>query len=307
MQTILVTGVNGFVGKHLVRELNRRGHNIIGAGLDKELAPDINKLIKSYYICDLTDPIAIKKLPLGELTGVISLAGLAQVGSSFKEPDLYKKINVQVLSVLCTELLNQQYSPRVIAVSSGSVYAADQALPLTEKSKLIAEGSPYTLSKILMEEATEDFVKQGLDCIVVRPFNHIGPGQGPGFLVPDLYKKLRETANKTIKTGNLSTKRDYTDVRDVARAYCDLLEKPKLENRIFNVCSGRSMSGNEILQLLEEASAMNNIKIETDPGLIRPSDPKDIYGSREKLSEETGWQPTVPIEQTIKDFVNAAN
>lgn len=307
-EKILVTGVNGFVGKHLIKELVARGTEVIGAGRESAVHPEIAELLARYYVCELTDAESVKKLPLASTTAVISLAGLASVGASFDQPDLYNQINVAVLSVLGEEIVVQGLPTRVIAVSTGAVYDSNQPLPLTEASRLTETGSPYALSKIAMEQAAEGLRAQGLNCAVVRPFNHIGPGQEGGFLVPDLYGKIRgsSTTNGVLLVGDLTTKRDYTDVRDVVRAYADLALSDNLSGSLYNVCSGRSVEGAIILDLLLKASgATGTITVQQDPTLIRPNDPKDLFGSNQCILQATGWQPTVPLEQTIHDYVQS--
>jgi GDP-4-dehydro-6-deoxy-D-mannose reductase len=310
MKKILVTGTNGFVGKHLVREIANRGHQAYGAGREEAVHPEISALLSSYYVADLTKYEDIAKLPLDTFDTVISLAGLAKAGDSFKDPELYLKINVDVATVLAEEILKRKLTTRFIAISTGAVYDSNQAMPLTEESSLITEGSPYAKSKILMEEALNKLRKQGLDCIIVRPLNHIGPGQEPGFLVPDLYQKITKAQKdlEPVKVGDLSTKRDYTDVRDVARAYVNLAEAESLNNNLYNVCSGKSITGEEILKtLLNAMSATQEIKIEQDPALIRPNDPKDLYGSNQRINSVADWHPTIPLNKTIADFVAYEN
>lgn len=310
MATILITGINGFVGKHLAHELVGQGHGVIGAGLDQQLHPELSGLIKTYVACDLTQQEAVEKLPLLQLDAVISLAGLAAVGKSFDNPELYKKVNVAVLHTICEALLRQKANPRVIAVSTGAVYDPAQPMPLVETSKLVTQGSPYAESKILMEEAAKSARDKGLDCVVVRPFNHIGPGQEPGFLVPDLYAKIKNAmeTDSPVHVGNLKTKRDYTDVRDVVKAYASLALAERLQYDIYNVCSQKSVSGDEVLTtMLKAISNANGVKIEQDQSLIRPNDPLDLYGSHDRLTHDTGWQPQFAFDQTIQDFVGSFN
>lgn len=308
MRSILITGINGFVGKHLVRELVERGIEVVGAGREATVHPEIAELLADYFVCELTDATSVKKLPLGDIDAVISLAGLANVGASFDQPDLYNKVNVAVLAVLGAEILAQGLSTRVIAISTGAVYDAGQPTPLTEASKVITTGSPYALSKIAMERSAVEMRSRGLNCAVVRPFNHIGPGQEGGFLVPDLFSKI-QTARKSdgiVLVGDLTTKRDYTDVRDVVRAYADLALAGLIDETIYNVCSGRSVAGETILELmLKSAKATGEVTVQKYPALMRPSDPKDLFGSNELLRKTTGWQPTIPLEQTIQDFVDS--
>ena len=306
MVKILITGVNGFVGQHLANELNTRGVRVVGIGMDPNAHPSVVGLLNDYLSCDLTDANQVKNLPLDDVSAIINLAGLAKVGESFDKPDLYKHVNVAVLSILGKRLLAEGSKIRVIAISTGAVYSPDQPMPLTEGSKLITSGSPYAFSKIAMEEEAVRMRNQGLNCAIVRPFNHIGPGQESGFLIPDLLAKI-QTASKSdgiVMVGDLTTKRDYTDVRDVVRAYADLAAAPTLQHAIYNVCSGRSIAGETILEVMLKATgATGEIAVSQDPALMRPDDPKDLFGSNELLHTETGWQPAIPLEQTIRDFV----
>ncbi len=308
MQTVLVTGVNGFVGEHLVKELTDQSYSVIGVGREANAQLGITDLLLQYVSCDLINETQVSQLPLAKADAIINLAGLAQVGASFKDPEAYQHVNVAVLTVIGGELLRQGLSPRVVAISTGAVYQASQPLPLTEDSELIREGSPYALSKVAMEMATKSLQNKGLDCIIARPFNHLGPGQGRGFLLPDLYAQI-VAAKKTgqpIKTGNLKTKRDYTDVRDVVKAYVQLAISETLRQRTYNVCSGKSVSGETILNLLLEiTNSTKQVQMEQDPALLRPNDPIDIYGSYQRLKTETGWQPTIAIKKTIQDFIAA--
>jgi GDP-4-dehydro-6-deoxy-D-mannose reductase len=310
MKKILVTGVNGFVGRHLVREISARGHSAVGAGREETPHPEISSVLGSYFVADLTKADDVAKLPLEEIDVVISLAGLARAGDSFKDPETYLKINVDVATVLAKEIITQKLPIRFIAISTGAAYESHQPMPLTEESKLVMEGSPYAQSKILMEQELTKLRAQGLDCVIVRPLNHIGPGQEPGFLVPDLYQKITKAQkdSEPIKVGDLSTKRDYTDVRDVARAYVTLAEAEKLEHDLYNVCSGKSVAGEDILKtLLEQMAVSQEVKIEQDPALIRPNDPKDLYGSNQRISSVADWHPTIPLGKTIADFVAYEN
>jgi GDP-4-dehydro-6-deoxy-D-mannose reductase len=145
---------------------------------------------------------------------------------------------------------------------------------------------------------------RGFDCIVARPFNHIGPGQNPGFIVPDLTKQVIDIEKglaQNILVGNLDAKRDYTDVRDITRAYRLLLEKG-VSGRTYNICSGRSISGHDILDEILRAAG-NRPPVEQDATKMRPSDTPDIYGSHDKITADTGWQPQIDIATTIKDVV----
>lgn len=310
MKRIMVTGINGFVGKHLAYELSRQKTSIVGVGRETQPHNEIADLLDNYVACDLANKESVGSLSFDGVDAVISLAGLARPAESFKNPELYKSINVAVLSNICQQLVNKKLSPRVIAISTGTVYATDQAMPLTENSRLAKDGSPYAISKILMEEAARTAQSQGLDCVIVRPFNHIGPGQEPGLLVPDLYEQILKAkqTDGVMKVGNLKTKRDYTDVRDVVRAYVRLAVTENLTHDTYNVCSGKSVSGETVLHtLLGAMDLTKSVSVEVDPARIRPTDLPDLYGSYDWLHQDTGWQPEIPFEQTIRDFVKSSN
>lgn len=304
----MVTGANGFVGRHVIHELASRKLEIVGVGHGGSLDPKTQGLLKTYHQCDLSDPRQVTRLPLKQMDVVINLAGLARVGASFGLADQYKHTNVALLTVLGKRLLVLHSKARLIAISSGTVYDANQSLPLTETSKTIKDAAPYALSKLMMEHAAVGLRKKGLQCIIVRPFNHAGPGQAPGFLIPDLFHKIvrAQTTGQPVKVGNLTTKRDYTDVRDIARAYADLAVSETLSHELYNVCSGQSHSGEEVLEmLLSRLDLKKRVKIEVDIALIRPHDPPDLYASFERMHEETGWEPVIPLQKTIRDFIDS--
>ena len=302
---VLVSGINGFVGQHLAHELHRGGTELFGVGQQSEAAESIRPLLSGYAICDLTDSESVAKLPLESMDAIVNLAGLAAIGLSFEKPITYMDVNVGVLSVLMKHIkrLNRE-DLRIVAISSGAVYAAQQRMPLKETSTTDSTSSPYAASKLAMEKVGLDSYADGLNIVIARPFNHTGPGQGVGFIVPDLAQQLLriETGESNkILVGNLDAKRDYTDVRDIVRAYRLLLEKG-VSGEIYNVCSGTARSGHDILGYLQEASGID-AKVEQDPNKLRPSDNPVIYGEHHKLTDDTGWQPSISIEQTISAVI----
>ncbi len=305
MEKVVVTGVNGFVGGHLVDELLAQGYSVVGVGREEKSSPELAEKLEGYWGCDLADYEGVRSLPFGQVKAVINLAGLAAVGPSFDHPERYMRINTAVLDTVCKAVLEQNaHGVRIISISSGAVYSSEQEMPLTEDSKLAPESSPYAASKIAMEELSLKYRERGLDCVVARPFNHIGPGQREGFLLPDLYEKVikAESNGKPMLVGNLTTKRDYTDVRDVARAYASLVEMDKLNHIVYNVCSGHSVSGEEILAKLLSVLDIDLVPT-VDSRLFRPTDTPVLYGDNAHLKADVGWSPNIPLEQTIRDFV----
>lgn len=303
MKKIAVTGANGFVGKHLVNELLDNNYKVLAIGgsnlpMNHESAPNTD-----YVSIDLSKSDELEKLDLSDVDAIIHLAGLAAVGPSFDDPMLYITTNASLETNLFQRSIKQGVTPRFIIVSSGSLYDPHQPLPISETTKVIPS-SPYAVSKITQEQLGHYYGNRGFEVIIARPFNHIGPGQGTGFLVADLASQIvareqGETAN--IMVGNLDAKRDYTDVRDIARAYRLLLERGK-PGETYNICSGVSLSGHEVLELLINQSSVTP-KVEQDPARMRPSDAPDIYGSHSKITEDTGWQPGLDIKQTMHDVM----
>jgi GDP-4-dehydro-6-deoxy-D-mannose reductase len=306
MKQILVTGINGFVGHHVARELKRQGHFVIGTGTTKEIAPELQDYADGYVgSCDLTESSDVARIPLEKIDAIINLAGLAQVGASFGQEDRYFHINSAVQTVIADRLIAlDKKDTRIIAVSTGAVYDSNQPMPLTEESTLVTQGSPYALSKVAMETAMAEYREKGLDIVIVRPFNHIGPGQREGFIVPDFVHQV--LSGSTVSVGNLKSERDYTDVRDVARAYALLATAPQLTHKLYNVCSGKSISGQAILDAIIAQSGKQDVVVVPDPQRIRPNDPAKIVGDNALLASETGWSPQITLTQTIKDYFDTS-
>lgn len=302
----MVTGANGFVGHHVVAELVSRGCAVIGVSRQEEIDDDIAHLVESYFPCDLADLDEARMLPLDDVDAVINLAGLAAVGESFSQRELYLRVNTGVIDTVCQVALERHLAGlRVIAVSSGAVYEGQQDMPLTEGSAVDPASSPYAESKLTMEHRAQFYRGAGVDCVIARPFNHIGPGQGPGFLVPDLLVQVEQVveAGGPLLVGNLATRRDYTDVRDVAAAYVSLASAQSLEYDIYNVCTGRSLPGTEILAIVLAQLGLSALEVTGDAARFRPSDAPDIYGSNARLVAAVGWHPTIPVERSIHEFL----
>lgn len=296
-QRVAVTGVNGFVGRHLVNELVGAGVDVVGVGHEDHGVP---AGLTDYVRQDLTFG-----WPRGlDVDAVVHLAGLSAVGPSFEDPQRYLDQNSAMVTNLAEGVLSDSPGVRVLVVSSGAVYDAYQDLPFSEDSR-VGFSSPYVVSKVLVENQVAYYAARGLDAVVARPFNHIGPGQGAGFLVPDLLGGAAAAAatGESLRVGDLDTRRDYTDVRDVARAYRLLVEAEHLGGRVFNVCSGRSWSGRELLGLLEHMWPYGTVKVEVDELRVRPGDPREIVGDGSRLHCAVGWRPTIDVQTSVRDFV----
>lgn len=298
---VLVTGANGFVGPHLIEALVAAGHDVIGTGSQGK--GELPKGVKLVTL-DLTDRAQVDTLDFKAIDGVIHLAGLAAVGPSFDDPLRYLQVNGGIELNLFEAAAAQGSNPRFVIISSGSLYDPAAPLPLTEDSAVKC-ASPYSVSKLLQEQLASYYGVRGFEYIVARPFNHIGPGQNEGFLIPDLAKQIvaaERHGGSSIGVGNLSAKRDYTDVRDIVRAYVALLEHGHT-GRIYNVCSGRAVSGDDILASLLEHSKRPDLHSEADPAKMRPVDTPEIYGDFSRITADTGWKPRITLEQTLAEVL----
>ncbi len=284
----LVTGANGFVGQHLVAHLEERG--------DVALCPET----------DITDRASIlAKVEQLRPDVVYHLAAQADVGASWSNPIETLKVNVEgTLNVL--DAAREAGVQRVLAVNSADVYGSvdESELPLTERSEL-RPTSPYAASKAAAEmlciQANRGY---GLDVVRTRSFNHLGPGQSDQFVASAIAHRIvksEKSGSGSIRIGNLDARRDFTDVRDVARAYRMLMISGS-PGEVYNVCSGTDRSIRELAEILA-GMALNPVSLETDPDLVRPVDLMVLRGDPTKLRESTGWQPAIPLETTLSDLL----
>ena len=257
---------------------------------------------------EITDPAAL----LGAMSAaapdaVYHLAALTHVGQSWEEPLQVLEVNIIGTAAVLAAARQCGTDPRVLVTSSAEVYGAvtdPELLPLSEGSPT-APLTPYAASKLAAEAVVaQAYLGHGQHVITVRPFNHIGPGQTPNFAVPALAKRIVEADRRgspTIPVGNLSARRDFTDVRDVVRAYRLLIEAGR-PGEIYNVCSGRDVSIREIADSLLTLAG-TTLAFEIDPSLVRPVEVPVLRGDPTRLVDATGWKPEVPLDQTLADVL----
>lgn len=303
MATIIVTGVDGFVGAHLAAAASSAGHRVVGITREPELPEVIAGFVDEHHVADLR--VEWPSRISGDV--IIHLAGLAAVGPSFAQPQRYISANSAMVTTMCEHVLGLPHRdrPRIVGASSGAVYAAPHpGTRLTEDSP-VAFSSPYVVSKVLAENQLAYYRARGLDALVARPFNHIGPGQSPGFLVPDLYETMQSDASRPLVVGNLATRRDYTDVRDVVDAYLLLATAPDHSSDVYNIASGSATSGWEILSLLTAELGRPKPSVRVHPDRIRADDPDVIVGAADRIEAEFGWVPRRSVGESVADFVRA--
>jgi GDP-4-dehydro-6-deoxy-D-mannose reductase len=282
-----VTGSRGFVGGWLVSHLAAAGDDVVQCPADLDIgdAPGVTAAIKE----------ASPEI-------VYHLAGFSHVGASWgAAPETYRVNVLGTVSVLEAALACDPV-PAVLVVSSAEVYGRvdPSDIPITEAVP-IRPVSPYAASKAAAELVGQQaYLARGLRVLTVRPFNHVGPGQAPSFVVSALAKRIVEAQRKgdtSIPVGNLSARRDFTDVRDVVRAY-RLLALAGEPGEVYNVCTGVDVSVEAVVrQLCEIAGA--DLRLVVDPGLFRPVDVPVLRGDASRLRACTGWQPEIALDDTL--------
>ena len=309
---VLVTGIDGFVGSHAAEHLlSIPGVEVHGTIIESAPASNIARLTGALHLHQVNILEAGNvALLLHEVCPdrVLHLAGQAFVPTSFHNPAETFQTNifgtVAVLEGARAAVQEGRKSPSVLVVSTGEVYGSvGSADPVTETTP-IAPTNPYAASKASADLLAQQYASSfGLDVIVARPFNHAGPRQSPLFVCSDFGRQFAQIAWKkrlpTIVVGNLEAARDFTDVRDVVRAYWMLFDADR-RDIVFNVCSGRAAKIQEIVRLYEEISGIHVVTT-TAPDRLRKGDIPKVVGSYERLRQATGWSPRIPFKQTLSD------
>ncbi len=288
----LITGGRGFVGTWLADHLRSCGDDVVQ--IDQEV--------------EITDPAALlTAVRTAAPDAIYHLAAMTHVGQSWDEPLRVIDVNVLGTGALLAAARECGSDPRVLVTSSAEVYGAvtdPSQLPLTEASPT-APLTPYAASKLAAEAlCTQAWLGHGQHVVMVRPFNHIGPGQSPNFAVSALAKRIVDAGRSgatEIPVGNLTARRDFTDVRDVVRSYRRLIESGT-PGTVYNVCSGEDVAIQDIAdRLLVQAGT--DLRLVEDPSLMRPVEVPVLRGYPGRLTAATGWTPELPLDQTLADVL----
>ena len=306
---VLITGMNGFAGKALCNFLLRETHWSI-IGISSTTSGDRPNARVQWWQIDLRDPDPIQRLIKYERPDLIfHLAAQANVPLAWKDPWGTYETNVRGMLNLFNALVTHKVTPRVLVVSSNEVYGApisDTDVPFNEDHPL-RPNNPYGVSKLAAEKLAMQYrYSHGLDVLVVRPFNHIGPEQNANYVVPGFARQIALIEaglhEPEIGLGNMAAQRDFTDVRDIARAYYEVIRLAD-GGSLYNVCSGTPRSIQSIFDVL---LSMTRVKITThnDPSKFRVVDTPVSYGDNSRLQRDTGWQPQIPFDQTLADVLD---
>ena len=306
----LITGAGGFVGGHLVNYLLAQPDLALHAAvfLPPGQNPRLDSLPVAQHPLDLRDADAVRSL-IEEVRPdlVFHLAAQADVAKSFTnawetlENNIHAQLNV--LEALC------QVKPdaRTLVVSSAEIYGSGATGEPLDENHPFAPSNPYSVSKVAQDMlGLQYFLAYHLPVIRARPFNHMGPGQGSGFVAADFASQIAaiEAGQRepVMFVGNLSAERDFTDARDVVRAYALMLAQGE-PGEAYNVGSGKGYSIQSLLDTLLSYST-TRIEVRHDPARMRPSDVPRRVGDSTRLRQRTGWEPLIPFEQSLLDILN---
>lgn len=325
----LIIGGAGFVGPYLARHLKDRGHDVAVTGMPGEsksgfcqkfqgqcgaavtgMPGEMDSMLETeFYELDVLDKGAVLKLMKKiEPDYVFHLAAQSSVSVSWKEPGLTIDVNIKGSVNVLDAVRAVEKKMRVLLVGSSEEYGAVPAgeMPVREDMG-IRPANVYAATKACQNMLGRIYAQAyGLDIVMVRAFNHIGPNQPPLFVAADFCRQAAEIeAGKrepVIRTGNLAVRRDFTDVRDVVRAYALLAQKGQA-GWTYNVGSGRAAGIGEILQMILKKSTAD-IRVETDPSKFRPSDVPEIKADISRLRKAAGWEPKISLEQTVQETLD---
>ncbi len=303
---IFITGATGFAGSHLVESLLSQGHEIYALTHPATSHQSLPEHPNLHGIDgDLLDLDSLKTaVQQAQPDTVYHLAGQAYPGRSWQNPALTIAINTGGTANLL-EAVIAVGRPKVVVVSSAEIYGdvSEDDLPLTENT-WPRPRHPYGVSKYAAGQLTAVYAKRyDLPVVEARPFNHIGPRQALGFVVPDFASQLAAIKlgqqPPIMSVGNLEARRDFTDVRDVVAAYQILAKKGK-PGESYLICSGQAVSIHYLLNVLIEAADIT-VEVTYDPERMRPSDIPCLFGSHAKITRDTQWTPEIHLRQSLQD------
>lgn len=303
MKKVLIFGVGGFVGSYLALELKKSGYEVFGSDQLEEDAVNSDNL-SAYSKANLLNKDEVEALLLKvEPDAVINLAAISSVGASWNIPQLTMEVNVVGALNIMEAARKLENMPRLMFIGSSEEYEAIDA-PISEETALNAN-NPYGISKMTQERFAAVYRERyGMKIFCVRPFNHTGIGQKDTFVLPSFCKQAAEIEKSgkpgVIHVGNLAAKRDFSDVRDIVRAYRMILESDN-DSVIYNVGSGKAYSLQEMLDYIVGLSKQK-IEVEVDKERFRPIDTPLVVCDHSKIEKDLGWKPEYSILDTLKEI-----
>jgi GDP-4-dehydro-6-deoxy-D-mannose reductase len=307
---VLITGATGFAGRHLVSLCSAYGHSeMTGIGRRSATDADPPAELTAYHAVDLSEPGQANRVVDGTSPELVfHLAAEASVANSWGDPANVINYNISSTLNLLEAVRTRAPGASVLVACSGEEYGGPEQLPVTEEHPLRPK-NPYAVSKASIDLAAGFYADAyGLRIVRTRAFNHAGPGQFDNYVVSNFARQIVEGEASgggdgfvEVVTGNPDIRRDFTDVRDVVRAYWLCLERA--EPGPYNVCSSRSVAIAEILAGLARHTQLE-VRTRTDPKHFRKNEVMDIRGSHDKLTRATGWEPKILLDQTLHDMLD---
>lgn len=312
MKRTTITGADGFVGQWLVQALLVRGDDV--TGLIRADTPALTTLSRDaaagvrWQRFDLGDADGLKKIiHTANPDEVFHLAAQSSVPESLSAPAQTIETNLLGTLNVLEACRASAADARLLFAGSADAYGPKppDAMPLREEAPLEPR-NPYAASKAAAEVMVRQYARSGwCDAVVTRSFNHAGPGQSPKFAIAAFARQVADVQHNRqappIRVGALQPERDFTDVRDVVRAYALLLERGA-SGTVYNVCSGRAYS---MQRVLDDLMALAGIVAEVvvDQSLFRPVETPRLIGDASRLQRDTGWQPEIGFERTLRDLL----
>lgn len=313
---ILITGITGFVGSHLAEYcLTLPNVEVFGTYISHHLGDEFIRIqgIKdkvTLFECDLKNRIAVGRvLEKVRPDKVFHLAAQSFVPASFDSPEDTLMNNIMPQLNIFESVRDLGIDPVIHIACSSEEYGLvhEDEAPIKETNQL-RPLSPYGVSKVAQETlACQYYYSYKLKTVVTRGFNHEGPRRGDCFVTSNFAKQIalieKGKQEPVVSVGNLTSRRDYTDVRDMVRAYWLATEKCEYGTP-YNIASGKAWLIQDVLSMLLEKSSVKNIEVKEDPSRMRPSDVQLLLGDYSKFKEKTGWEPKIPFEKTLEDTLN---
>lgn len=301
--TTLVTGAAGFVGQHLLKRLRRQ--RLVGWYYPDKAPPAAGPHL-TWRAVDLLDRDGVEAaLELDAPDEIYHLAGAPQVDTSWKSVVPHLRTNALGTYYLLESAHRINLGCRIMVVTSAQIYQSSDD-PIDEDAPMVPP-TPYGLSKLAQDQlALRAAHEDGLDVVLARPFNHTGPGQQPSYAVPSFARQIARIeaglVPPTITVGNLDSRRDITDVRDVVEAY-HLMMQGAPPGRPYNVCSGRAWRIGDLLDELLQLTEVD-VEVAVDESRRRPVDVPVMQGDATRIRSELGWSPHISVEETLRDTLD---
>ncbi|NQU84793.1 MAG: GDP-mannose 4,6-dehydratase [Mariniphaga sp.] len=308
----LITGISGFAGSHLAEFLLDKDYKVFGNFYDKSTFSNLDGFIDKIELfeCDMRNYNNLKQIiKKAQPDEIYHLAAISFFPTAIKNPKMTFDANLYGTLNLYQAIIELKINPKVLFVGSADEYGVvnENDLPIKENCPL-RPVNPYSISKVSADLMSYFYFKNNnLNIVRVRPFNHIGARQSFNFVCSSFAKQITEIEKglkkPIIRVGNLETKKDFTDVRDMVNAYWFALQMGEY-GEVYNICMGEARTIRSVLDLLLNLSKLKNIQIKQDPAKTRLLDVKILQGDFSKFKNATGWKSEIPFEKTIEDLLD---